>query len=290
MAGENNGGSSKLFQLVMVLVTSIVAPVTVYFSTRAIDSQKAAQQAATVAAPTLSAPAEKALTVTAIAGTSVMGKQTSAASTGSPTSATSLTPTLTSVPTGTPTLTATAVPSGTPTKTKSPTQTSTPTLTPFGVVKPSGTLAAGTPAASGVLAAWVEPGDTRLDGKYLLFDLHIRNTSDKPQTLTYALKSIIVQDGAGHSLEVVMGAGKHDACSRKELDVLRKVNLSAGQEITLTSVNPDSPSAWCAKGSTGKLPLYALPSTLDDRPMRAVLNKFGSFSGFVLELDVTDPL
>ncbi len=249
MAGEGKG-DNKLFQIVMVFVTTIIAPISVYFFTHMEQAPSA-----TPAPPT--------------------GTLSSPAAPG------------TLTPTGEPLKTITAKPSLTavPVRTSIPVGTSVPTIAAAaGILNPQGILQAGEVGIANGIAISVFASEIRLDDGIANLQIHIRNLSGQSQTFAYRVESILVRDTTWRPLEVFYWEN-WNACSKKDLSTDRKIVLAANQEVILRSVEFNENKNWCGKDETLILPLYQVTSSEPPKSIVIQMYGFGPFRGMGFQID-----
>lgn len=248
MAGESKG-ESKLFQIMMVVITSVIAPVSVYFITHSIQAS-----------------------ADTIPATSTLSSPASSMTTALPPRIATVTQTVTTTKTVTETITA------------QKTATSVKTAMPA-VQNPRGVLPAGSLAVVNGMTVAVVTDAVQIQDRNVGIQIHIHNQSSKPQTFTYRVQSIIVKDASGHGIEVING-DKRNACTKKDLGAERKIALKPDQEIILESVEADTDLNWCGPEDDLVLPLYRVSAK--EMPDSAVVqfNNFGPFNGFGMKVDL----
>ena len=264
MAGEPKPGESKIYQLIVLLITTIVAPVSVYVLTHSIDLKPSSSIATQPATAVLAAE---------------MPAQTSA-----PTLAQSATTEVTLTETALTTVTATGVTSPTLTPTvPTATNTALPSPTPAGTMNPQGLIPAGSIVVANDYSLGVESTDIRLENDTIALNFHIRNLSSKIQTFVYAAQAITVKDDTGRVYEVLFGE-KKDTCRKQDLQILKKVELKPNQEVTIHSVTTKEMGKWCSRDSNQLVPLYAGPVNDNVKSLFVMFSGFGPFTGFSYEI------
>jgi hypothetical protein len=267
MAGESKG-DNKLYQIIMVVITTIIAPVSVYFITHSVGGS-----ANTAAAPT------------STLSSSVSGISITATPSGSDIL---ITPSP-DVPLITPTTTFTAAVPTLALPTKAVAEPTQPTTLPEmavlpGSAAPRGILPAGDASIVDGLAVSVIPQEVQLKDEGLSIQIHVRNQSSQKQTFVYRVSSIAVADAAGREMEVLYGE-KRNACSKKDLSAERKIELAPNQEILLQSIAADKEKNWCTGGGGLFLPQYRASSKETTNGVVIQFNDFGPFDGFGFQVE-----
>jgi hypothetical protein len=245
MAGTNPGGEGKGFKLVTILITSVVAPVMVYFITHAIDTK-------TSAVPTQPIPAAAALQPT-LAPSQPAAAQPTAAPTVSESSI---------LPETTPAVE--------PTEAESASQEQETNPNGEGL------------QASG-LALTIEKQDVRLEGSTLALAIHLRNTGADTQEFSYNAGAIRLKDSAGRVLEPLYG-DKRGACKKQDLEVKKKIRIEPGQEIILRSAETGKAEQWCADDGETLIPLYLVAGKARLEAVTVEMDGLGPFRKVEVEV------
>lgn len=267
MAGEAKASDNRLFQLVMVIITSIVAPLTIYFVT---NSDKSA--------PTEPAPAQATVVMPA------------AAEANTPTPLVVVVVTATSQPTME--MTATATATGTLTATPTATATTTPTVTTVpptpteaGLRNPRGNVPAGTVVLADTFALVIDKEDIQVEGDYLRLTIRVQNTGNEAKALNYSLKAVTVKDNTGRTYAPFNGEKGKD-CRKQEIDKKRSVKIEPQAVFTFQSPARENANWFCSGDHAGSLPLYIGPIHKDAKQLLVQINGLGPFTGFTVQIDL----
>jgi len=247
MAGESKG-DNKLFQMIIIVVTTIIAPVSVYFITHTVQVPTNAMASPT---STLSSPVGL-VSITASPDLSLF----------------------------TPTVELTRTMTAQPQFTTTPEGTTNPAK-----YNPQGTLLPGDLGIVNGIAVSVVSDEVQLKDRVASIQIHIRNLSNQPQTFSYRMQAITVKDTSERALEVIYGE-KRDACSKKDLSAERKIELAPDQEIILQSVGANIDMNWCAAEDSRFLPLYQVSTREAPKAIVIQFNGFGPFNGFGFKIDL----
>ena len=286
MAGEKSG-DNKTFQLVSLIITTIVAPITVFLVTNGI---KANQAAAPTPVPTAVAAAAAHLNPTQPAPT--LEAQPTLALSPTETVTAAFTPTLPLAGTGTlqPTWTVTLQPTWTVTLPLAGTVTLPPTWTvtlpPPTATVPTATstpLPSATPVSAGQLTLSIERKDVVVQDNLLILKLRVRSTASQPQTLVYSAEAIQVRDDTGKVYAPYFGE-KKQTCKPEALAAEKKVQIAANKEVLLQSAAVKEPAQWCGKNSAALLPLYTGPLSKDAAALILHFSDFGPFQDVTIEV------
>ena len=250
MADQGKGGDNRFFQLLIVLITTVVGPLLVFFVTNGVKNAPPASQPTVVQAAQTTQPQQVEPTSPVSQPTSTLAVETA-------------------VPT--PTL---------PTETV-PVPAASPTAAL--VQDPRGVVPAGIPVVVDNFALWLEPDDVRVEGSYLHLNIHLRNLDSSPRSLTFAPAAITVKDSTGKVYSPYSGE-KKDQCKHGDLDTARKIQLASQQELLIKSAEVKSAAAWCAKDKNDTIPLYIGPIQPGIKSLLVQFNKLGPFEGFSIEL------
>ncbi len=262
MAGEAKAPDNRLFQLVMVIITSIVAPLTIYFVTN--SDKKAAPEPPPAQSTAVLPAAADVFTPTPLV----------------------VVVTATTLPEASPTATFTLAPA-TPTSTSTPTPTFTvvpPTPTETGVRNPKGIVPAGTVVLGDGFSLVIDPGSIRTDGEYIRLSLRLQNTGSQAAAMNYTVKAITVKDDTGRTYAHFNG-DKGEECKKQEIGEKRSLKLEPGVEVTLESPERKNATWWCSADHAGALPLYKGPLHKDAKALLVQINGLGPFSGFTVKID-----
>lgn len=253
MAGEAKAPDNRLFQLVMVIITSIVAPLTVYFVTNS-SKNTAPEPPAIQATAVLPAAASAEPTVQVVVVTA------------------------TPEPTATFTATATVAP-GEPTFTAAP-----PTPTEAGVRDARGDVPAGTTILADAFALVLDSDAIQPEDDYLRLTIRVHNIGAQAAELRYTLKAITVKDDTGRTYAPFIGEKGRD-CKKQEIDERRSLNLEPGETFTLQSPERENANWFCSGDHPGTLPLYIGPIHKDAKQIFVQIKDFGPFTGFAVQIE-----
>lgn len=275
------GGETKVNPIIMAVITTIIAPVVVFFVTNNLKASPEPVPTPIIQVVTATAPAAHATqpadppTITASTAVSQL------ASTPTPTYVSTSTSTATTAPTQTPVPTATATP------TDQPTAAETPIAQPAGNTPAAagGTILAGTPVLVDGLELTINKQDIKLDGKTIGLSLRIKNTTQEKRTLTFTPGSITLKDNTNHNYAPLYG-DKKEGCKKEELNAPHKVEIEAKGEITLVSVNPDKLGEWCADKPGSAVPRYTGPLGKGAKTLLVQIKGLGPFNGFQIEINL----
>lgn len=254
MAGEKSG-DNRPFQLLTILITSIVAPITVWLVTNTLSPKinPPDPTAAPPAAQTLvqAAQAEVGNVIALYPGpTEILNIQTAPVQTqAAPESLAAITQTQ-------PVLTTSA-----------------------------GNFPAGSPVVSGSLELTVKPGDVELNNDRIFLTMHIRNRGDRDETLVFTVQAVTVTDQTGKVYEPLMGEGGK-ACKTADLKREKRVRIAPGQEVTLHPAVRKDRSDWCGKDSALILPVFVGPVAEDIQSLTVEVNGLGPFIGIAVDVPV----
>jgi hypothetical protein len=266
MAGETKG-DNKLFQIIMVVITSIVAPVSVYFITHAFIP---------TAKTTATLPPTAALT-SPVSGVSITAAPDATlwTATAQPTRTTAATPDQIQ-----------ATPTAQPTGTSAPTTTITEnpaTATLESPPEPRGLLPANEAVIVDGLEVEVLSKEVQVKDGVASIRIHLRNLSGQTVMFAYAVQSIAVQDAGGRAMEVLSGKGR-EACEKKDLSAAKKIELDPGQEIILKSVEAKDEAGWCSSEDNLRIPMYRAASKEAPEAVVVKFDGFGPFRDFGFDI------
>lgn len=256
---SSGSGDNKMYQIAMAIITTIAAPVIVFFATNSIKNN--ASPAATVIV--------QIITATSPAGTVVDAATDPAkpAETETAALADSATATLASVATetftSTPTLTQAAA-----------LQTTQPKAPP-----PSGPIQAGKPVLVDGLELTISAQDVKMDGKNIRVSVHVKNTNADRRTLAFTPAAISLKDNHGHVYNPLFG-DKKSTCKKEDLGKPHTLEIEPQGQVTLTSVSADSLSGWCAAKPGSAIPLFSGPIEKSAKQLEVQINGVGPFKGF----------
>lgn len=264
MAGEAKAPDNRLFQLVMVIITSIVAPLTIYFVTNSDKSAPAepAPAQSTVVLPAAAEASTPTPLVVVVTATSQPTETTTATATG--------TVTFTPEPT---------VPTATATFTALP-----PTPTEVGLRNPRGSVPAGTVVLADTFSLVIDKEDIQVEGDYLRLTIRVQNTGKEAKALSYSLKAVTVKDNTGRTYAPFYGEKGRD-CKKQELDKKRSVKVEPQAVFTFQSPERENANWFCSGDHAGALPLYVGPIHKDARQVFVQINGLGPFTGFTVQID-----
>lgn len=264
MAGEAKAPDNRMFQLVMAIITSIVAPLTIYFVTN--TSKNAPPEPTPIQATVvLSASTVAESTIPVIVVTA----------TPQPTANANVTVTGTITATSTTTATAAA----TPTFTIVP-----PTPTEAGLRNPRGNVPAGTVLLADTFSLVIAKEHIQVEGDYLRLTIRLQNTGREAKALNYTLKAITVKDNTGRTYAPFYGEKGKD-CKKQELDKKRSVKVEPQAVFTFQSPERENANWFCSGDHAGALPLYIGPINEDAKQVFVQINGLGPFTGFTVQID-----
>lgn len=271
MSGEAKSPDNRLFQLVTVIITTIVAPLTIYFVTNA-DKNAPPEPTPIQATVVLPARVDTEPTVQMVVVTATTEPALESTSTGTATSAAAATATVTAEPT------ATLVPP-TPTFTIVP-----PTPTEAGLRNPRGNLPAGTVVLADTFSLVIDKEDIQVEGDYLRLTIRVQNTGKEAKALNYTLKAVTVKDDTGRTYAPFNGEKGKD-CKKQEIDKKRSVKIEPQAVFTFQSPEREDANWFCSGNHPGSLPLYIGPIHKDAKQVLVQINGLGPFSGFTVQIE-----
>ena len=268
MSGETKATDNRLFQLLTVIITSIIAPLTIYFVTNA-DKSAPTEPAPAQATVVLSANTESH-TPTPLVVVVTATPEPSIATTATLTATATLEP---------PTPTFTVVPP-TPTFTSLP-----PTATEAGLRDPRGNVAAGTVVVADTFSLVIDKEDIQVEGDYLRLTIRVQNTGKEAKALNYTLKAVTVKDNTGRTYAPYNGEKGKD-CKKQEIDKKRSVKIEPQAEFTFQSPVRENANWFCSGDHLGALPLYIGPIRKEAKQLFVQINGIGPFTGFTVQIDL----
>lgn len=260
---KSEGGESKVPQMIMVIFTSLVAPLVIFFVTNSVKNNP--QPAETSATAVLSAEMGVARAVDPLTvSTATLASETQ------PT-ATPTTPATAAVPSSTPAATATAAASAT-------------TAPPAAPVNPTGLVAAGTAVTVDNFSLTLSQKDLFLEGEAIRLVFHVKNLSDQPREFSFIPGAVTVKDSK--RVYAIYYGEKKGACQKADLGKKKTVTIPANTEVTITSTTTKEPVAWCANGKETTLPYYIGPVSKGTARLEIAVKGFGPFNGFSFDVPV----
>lgn len=269
MAGEAKAPDNRIFQLVMAIITSIVAPLTIYFVT---NSSKNAPPEPTPIQATVVLPAATEIGPTPQVVVVTATSQPTDALTATAAASVTATGTLTLTPTPTtpvPTATFTALP---------------PTPTKAGLRNPRGNVPAGSVVLADTFSLVITKEDIQEEGDYLRLTIRVQNTGKEATALNYTLKAVTVKDNTGRTYAPFNGEKGRD-CKKQELDKKRSVKVEPQAVFTFQSPERENADWFCSGDHAGALPLYIGSIHKDAKQVFVQINGLGPFSGFTVQID-----
>ena len=289
---KTEGGDNKIFQIVMVVITSIVAPLVIFFTT---NTYKNTSQPTTLP-PAVAQGGETALVQQANPSATPSVLQQSDATTSTVVAGVSSTNTLTATPTSgaknpTVTLTATPLPN-TPTSTATQTSTVTATQTsaaatatgsPASLTSGSSALVAvGTPVVVDNFELTLGVQDIRLEGGAIRVTLHVKNLSETARQFTFTPAGVTVNDGK--RIYAPYFGTKKSACQKADLTKERTITIEPQKEVVILSTTEKEGTAWCASGKDMTLPYFIGPVSKTASHLAVSIKNFGPFTGFAFNV------